>query len=390
MTKRSMASWLIVTCAIALVLAVPANAEEIEKKFRASLSVGQFNTRDTLPSDSANILTLVDARDQFVTYIEDPRNDNAALGELALRPANRVVGTVQYGVSRFFLVEASVGYQRGDVGAIEMQAEFNQTFIEPIERHKYTIFNLQAGTMTKVPVQLTWIARLRPKARLNPYLGLGAGYALVGFTPSSELNTLSARMDGIVGGQTTLGTYPATVPNPPTVLGPLTGASVSAENYWEWHAVGGMEYSLKRKWTLYADLRYETASHSFHLGFNGSDGVGISVPNRQALRTGPIATATYGPMSIVSGGLVDGGRLVNPDTFNNLPVTPGVCNIPDPSQCTFLRNIDMAAFNTKNKDYSGFTAVTPDGIPDPGYYYVKGGSIRYSGTGLQIGVRYSF
>ncbi len=390
--KRSPASWLIVTCAIALIVSLPASAEEIEKKFRASLSIGQYDTRAALTSDSANILTLVDAKEQFVTYIEDPRNDNAALGYLGARPANRLVATAQYGLNRFFLIEGSVGYEKGDIGSIEMQAEFFGVFIEPIERHKYTVYNLQAGTITKIPVQLTGIARFRPKARFNPYLGFGFGYAAVGFDPSNDLDTLSARMDGLVGGQSSLSPYPATLPNPPAEAdyAPMSGARASAGNYWEWHLVGGVEYSVKRKWTVYGDVRYENASNSFSLSFNGSDSVGISVPNRQALRTGEIATATYGPMVIPDGGLVDGGLLVNPDTFNSVPVAPGVCSISDPSQCTFLGNQDMADYNETNKDYPGYVPVTPDGVTDPGYYYVKGGSIRYSGLALQIGVRYAF
>ena len=391
--KRSLASWLTVMCAIAaLLVSLPASAEEIEKKFRASLSIGQYDTRSALNSDSANILSLVDAKDQFVTYIEDPRNDNAALGNLGLRPANRIMATAQYGLNRFFLVEGSVGYEKGDVGSIEMQAEFLKTFIQPIERHKYTIYNLKAGTITKIPVQLTGIARFRPKARLNPYLGMGFGYAAVGFAPSDDLNTLSARMDGLVAGQSRLDPYPATVPNAPVPadFAPMSGATVSADNYWEWHIVGGMEYSVKRKWTVYGDVRYESASNSYSLSFNGSDSVGISVPNRQALRTGEIATAQYGPMVIPSGGLVDGGLLVNPDIYNSLPQKPGVCDIADPSLCTFLRNMDMADYNETNKDYPEFVPVTPDGVTDPGYYYVKGGSIRYSGLSLQIGVRYAF
>ncbi len=244
--KRSWAAWLILTCVVAMTLSLPASAEEVEKKLRVSLSIGQFNTRDTLNSDSANILTLVDAKDQFVTYIEDPRNDNAALGELSLRPATVLVATAQYGLSRFFLIEGSVGYQKGDVGAIEMQAEFFGTFIEPIERHKYTVFNLEAGTIDKVPMQVTALARVRPKARFNPYLGLGVGYTLVGFSPSSDLNTLSKRMDGLIGGQSTLAPYPATLPQPPSAADfvPMTGAKVEAENYWEWHAVAGAEYSF--------------------------------------------------------------------------------------------------------------------------------------------------
>ncbi len=407
MSKRSVGSWSAVLCAVALILSLPASAEEVEKKIRVSLSVGQFNTRDSLSSDSANILTIVNQNEEFVTYIEDPRNDNASLGDLQIRPGDRVVASVQYAVNRFFVVEGSVGYQKGDVGAIEMQAEFLGTPIAPIERHKYSIYDLPAGKMTQIPLQVTAIARLRPKARLNPYLGIGAGYKLVGFTPSEALNTLSDRLDGLTGGQTRVSPYPATQPQAPSTIGPLTGAKVTADNTFEWHVVGGMEYGLKRKWSLYADLRYETASRSFFIGFNGSSSLGISVPNRQAVEGSEYATGRYGPVLISNPytdagaqtdprwlapnvGLVDGGRRINPDVFDGAAAAPGLCSISDISKCVFLPNVDMAAYNAKNKDVEGFVPVTPDGLLDPAYYYIRGGSIRYSGTSLQIGVRYTF
>jgi opacity protein-like surface antigen len=401
--KRGVDSFPVVLCVIALIFSLPASAEEVEKKIRVGLSLGQFNTRQSLSSDAANILTIVDADQQFVNYIEDPRNDNAALGELAIRKGDRLTATIQYAINRFFLVEGSAGYQKGDVGAIEMQAEFSGMEIKPIERHKYTVYNYQAGEMTQVPLQLTAIARFRPKARFNPYVGAGIGYKLIGFTPSSDLNTLSTRLDGLTGGQTRVSPYPATQPQAPSSLGPLIGAKVTADNTFEWHVVGGAEYTLKRKWTIYADLRYETASRSFFLGFNGANSLGIAVPNRQAVKGDEYASGQYGPVLITSGlspsdpnylapnvGLVDGGRRVNPEVYAGQAAPPGLCSIAEPLQCVFLRNVDMTAYNEKYKAVEGFVPVSADGLLDPGYYYINGGSIRYSGTSLQIGVRYTF
>jgi opacity protein-like surface antigen len=381
-----------VCCSVALALSTPAGAEEIEKKLRVGVSIGQFNTRDVQESNAANILTIVGPDQQFITFIEDPRNDDAALGQLTIRPAWRGLATVQYGINRFFLVEGTAGYQKGDVASIEMQAEFAGTYIEPIERHKYTIFSLAGGTMTQIPFRVTAVVRFRPKARFNPYLGAGGGYTVVGYEPSEELNTLSQRMDGLVGGQTTLLPNPATTPNPPAAedFVPMTGATVQADNYWNWHLVGGAEYGLKRKWSLYVDLRYEKASTEFLLGFNGSDSVGISVPNRQAVRGTEAERAQYGPMLVETGGLVDGGLRVNPDLYENQPQPPGLCSIPDYPSCEFLLNSEMAAYNEANKDYPGFVPVEPDGILDPGYYYVQGATIKYGGTSLQFGIRYTF
>jgi opacity protein-like surface antigen len=386
--------WRIVSCIIGLTLCFPADAEEVEKKFRVGLSLGQFNTRETISSDAANQLYVVDENGLFKWAMEDPRNDNAALGSLKLRPGTRVMVTGQYAINRFFVVEGAVGYQQGDVGAVEMQAEFDGTVIEDpqVATNKYAVYSIPAGTMTQVPFQLTAIARFRPKARLNPYLGIGAGYTLVGFDPGASLSDLSVKMDAVEGQQMGIvpnggGLSPAPVP-----LAKLSGSKVEADNAVEWHVVGGMEYSLKKKWSVYADLRYATATRSFSIGFNGSDSLGISVPNRLAELGSAYETKTYGPVYIKQGGLVDGGLLVHPDVFEGAPSSPGVCPIGDPqrAQCEFLLNGEMAAYNEKNKDVEGFVPVTPDGVLDPGMYYVKGGSIRYSGTSLQVGFRYTF
>ena len=32
----------------------------------------------------------------------------------------------------------------------------------------------------------------------------------------------------------------------------------------------------------------------------------------------------------------------------------------------------------------------PDGVPDPGYYYVQAGTVSYDGPALQLGIRYTF
>ena len=50
-------------------------------------------------------------------------------------------------------------------------------------------------------MELTALARFRPKAQLSPYIGAGIGYVFVGYKPSSEMNTpLSRNMDASVGG----------------------------------------------------------------------------------------------------------------------------------------------------------------------------------------------
>lgn len=370
-----------------------------------SLSYGQHNARDVVSSDSANLLIVYDEFDEFSTLYEDPRNDSAALGQFQIRAADRLTLTGQYAVNRFFLVEASAGYQRGRVGDVEMQVEFDQLELDPeVERFKYTIYSFPAGDIEMVPLQLSAVVRFRPKAVFNPYLGIGGGYTLVGFDSSGDLDGISRTMDSLRGGQARVLDYLAAVPTvAATENVEMSGAVVEAPSYLEWHVVGGFEYSVRRKWSVYADLRYESTNRRFALGFNGSDSLGISVPDRQAVLGDEYATATYGPWEIPESGLVDGGVLVNPDLFivggATIVAMPGLCgtlpSTPNPvavpvDECEFLLNSEMAEYNEANAATEGFVPVASDGVADPGYYYVKGGSLKYGGATLQIGIRYTF
>lgn len=393
---------LAVSLVVAVLGSLPAAAEEVEKRFRIGVSLGQHNSRDTLQSDAANVLTVVDENDEWVTEYWDPRNDNAALGQLQMRVANRLSVTGQYAVNRFFLVEASLGYQRGDVGHVEMQAQFDQVQIDPSERFKYVAYSFMAGEMQSVPMQVSGIIRFRPKAAFNPYLGIGGGYTIVGFEPSADLDQVSSTMSSLSGTQTLLQDYLNVAPIIPTEYEGMSGARVEAPSYLEWHVIGGFEYSVKRKWSVYADLRYESANRRFFLGFNDSSSLGISVPARQATVGDPAVTAQYGPWYIPQGGLVDGGVLVNPVAFyvsgQIVEAMPGLCGtlpatnpVPVPtSACVFLVNGEMDDYNAQYADVDGFVPVSPDGVADPGLYYVKGGSLKYGGATLQIGFRYTF
>ena len=393
---------LAVSLVVAVLGSLPATAEEVEKKFRIGFSLGQHNSRDNLPSDSANILTVVDENAEWFTQFEDPRNDNAALGQFQMRAADRMSVTGQYAVNRFFLVEASLGYQKGEVGDVEMQAQFSGLQIDLEERYKYTVYNFMAGEIESIPIHLSAIVRFRPKAAFNPYLGIGGGYTLVGFEPSDDLDRVSGIIDSLSGGQTTLMDYLNTVPTFPTEYVGMTGARVEAPSYLEWHVIGGFEYAVKRNWAVYADLRYESANRTFFLGFNGSSSLGISVPARQATLGDPAVTAQYGPWYIPSSGIVDGGLLVNPVSFYSggqlVEAMPGLCGTvasptatPVPvSACEFLLISEMSDYNEGYADVEGFVPVSPDGVADPGLYYVRGGSLKYGGATLQIGFRYTF
>ena len=51
------------------------------------------------------------------------------------------------------------------------------------------------GELERVPIQITALARFRPRASFNPYFGAGIGYSILGFDPDPAFDELSLNMD---------------------------------------------------------------------------------------------------------------------------------------------------------------------------------------------------
>jgi opacity protein-like surface antigen len=341
-----------------------AQAEEIENKFRISLGVGGYSITDQAHSPSANVRTLLNTDGTLNSFLFDPRNDSGAFSDFGLEPQKGAIVSVSYGLSRLWFVEASAGYRRGNVGNIEVQANFDGVIGTAEQPFPFTIFNYNGGTMTQIPVQVTAGIRFRPKASFNPYLAAGFGYDFNSFKPSDDLNTLSVRLDRSVGALllvTPNGGFGA--------LGPsesLSGITVHAPSAPEWHFGGGLEYTVARHWALYLDARYTVYSGKFSMTVNGSNELGISVPADQRFITDPGAFGPFGPIQISKGGLIDAGSFVPAPGFPDAICTP-----------------------TNHSTNCVFTGP-PDGVLDLGRYYVHAGSVRYDNASYQLGFRYTF
>jgi hypothetical protein len=366
---RSFAWLVLMACACSA-----AGAEDVAKKFRIGLSVGGYNNTDEISSDAANELTLVDEDQVFSRIFIDPRDDSAVFGNLDLRSSGIATISAQYAVNQVFIIEASVGYTRADVGDAEVQAQFRLIDIPDMESFNFLVYRIPVGEMERIPLQFTALARFRPRATFNPYVGAGIGYSFVGFEPSDEFNELSLNMDGSLGGQTrlteaTLGAPTLSLPSQ-SQIGPLTGASVDVRDTFEWHLAGGAELSFKRKWAAYVDLRWTFGSRSVNIGFNGKDYLGVPVPQLTDFETSPAATDVYGPIQITTGGLLDGGSIQLRPAEGEPPDTDCVEN---PQDCDPY-----------------FDTTVPDGVVDTGFYYAQGGSLDYGEVSVQFGIRYTF
>jgi len=352
-----------------LAAATAAPAEEIEKKFRIGFSLGGYDTQGSIHSASANRRALFLPNGELDDILFDPRNDSGAISNYSIESQNTATLSASYALNRFWYVEASVGYRTGNVGNVQVQAQFAGTPIPVGQSFKFSVFDLNGGSISQVPVEFTAGIRFRPKATFNPYLCMGFGYTFMSYSPSDDINQLSKNLDQSVGGFSSISGSlfgGGEGFNPPVAYANLGGISIQVEDAPEWHIGGGFEITVKNRWAIFIDARYYTYSGKFGMTVNGGSDLGISVPNDQALVTDAGAFGPFGSVLITEGGLIDGGSFV-PE-----PLAPPGTN------CAANGNI--------NCEFTG----PQDGIPDPGYYYVQAGSIRYNGAAVQIGFKFTF
>src|SRR5262245_14412888 len=112
-------------------------AEDVEKKFRVGLATGFYNTQDEVRSPAANQLVPIDENDEPVALFIDPRNDNAAIGDLTIEPGMRTTLSASYAFTPIFVLEGSVGYQKSDVGDVEVQAFFDERQMDEDEEFHF-------------------------------------------------------------------------------------------------------------------------------------------------------------------------------------------------------------------------------------------------------------
>lgn len=219
--------WVAPLVACSLLACWPAAAEDVKNRFRLSLALGGYQSQDEVNSDSANVLTVLDDQGEILGRYSDPRNDAGVAGNFEIQPGSIATLAWQYGFTRFFLLEGSVGYNGNDVGQIE------------VDPWNGDAVRFSAGKLTRLPVQLTGLWRFRPDKRFKPYVGAGIGYSFVEFDSSDELIQLSENLEAsearqaelarsdLGGGLSANLNVPATQLRGATVQAPTPGSGTS-------------------------------------------------------------------------------------------------------------------------------------------------------------------
>jgi hypothetical protein len=390
-----------------MAMASAAQAEEVEKKWRLGLQLGSYSNEGKVPSDAANVM-FIQLFNGDTQQVFDPRNDSAANGDLKIKSAPQIAVTGQYAINRFFLIEGFVGYQRADVGEVESQVSYEGQIPPETQPFDFSIFRTPVGEVEQIPIQLSAIVRFRPRSSFNPYMGAGLGYMFTSFEPTAEFDHLSRSIDAnqgvFVPFFSVLDDGTMDDVRDAQLARDLSGAEVEAPGTFQWHLLGGAEYTFARKWSLFVDLRYFFASRNMKIHFNGSDQLGVSVPNRTVNYDSPEANFfNYGPYALPNQGLFDGGRLVPTAEVirSGVAVEDWSAWCADPARgtgdCFFSKDpipedplIEVSEWDSYCTSDPGACFSPLDGETDSGYYYVKGGTIDYGGFSVSLGVRYTF
>src|SRR5437867_9428960 len=255
-TKRLLGSSVSIF-ALLLVLSTGSGlADEAYRKYRVSFTINNQSTSDGLRTNADNTSLF---RSPFggLMSIDDPRPDSAAKNEATIKDDLRYNVQGSYGILTWkwgeLTLDTSAGYFKGDVGNLEVSAQFLD--VDPIRRFcgettRYHVFYVPVGQVTEVPVQLGGTVRFRPRASggpfrgMSPYLGLGAGYIFTKIDASEQFLAFSDSVAHSTGwAQRATGEGHSIASEPEHRF---KAAEADAPDSFEYHARAGLEFPIRK------------------------------------------------------------------------------------------------------------------------------------------------
>jgi len=355
--------------------ALPSVAQETKGKFRTSLHVDYLTIADQIYSNANNTLILDVGGTGLVGYT-DPRDDRAEEKAATIGDGGAYGLTVDYGLAGWkwgeLQIEGNFTHFESEVDNLEVSYRVQGVY--PIGTSlvdfsyptcsggscPYLTFPTNVGTVSWDQPQLGAKIRFRPTKQFAPYVGLGVGYYLVDFKRSAEIDLLSRNLAVSSGNYIVYSpkTFEQKTVSRLNGFGPI---EVTADNAFEYHLQAGVEYTLaamKRRWTLFLEGRYFFTDGKVRITTDGVEEFGMSFPeDARGLPQDFIDTLDVGgfPVAMNIGGLMDISSVY-----------------PDP------------------KNSSRAKRGPPDGVLDPGYGFIQGGTIKYGGYDFSFGVRFTF
>jgi hypothetical protein len=271
----------------------PALAEERYKKWIIELAIGGNDPADEVRSNTGNTAFYRDPETDRQSLTDDPRPSPASLEAMSIDASPRIDLRVGYGLLEFgwgeFILDTGIAYIDSRISGMELSYKLRYVGGpgipgsdpvdedgRPTETGLWWVESLPVGELKQIPVSIDGILRFRPTKRMNPYIGLGAGYRFVQFTEDPEFtewmefldDSYGARIKPIGDGDFERGT-----------LRDITRTRVEAPDTFFYLLRLGIEWQLSPKWSIFLDTRYEWADKNVTISADGGEELGRSTPN---------------------------------------------------------------------------------------------------------------
>ena len=324
-------------------------AEDTKGKWQFGFGLSYMATVDYIRSN-ADLAIAETARQPDGTLSAvgsvDERPDINILNQPSIRDNFKVDFNASYGLTRWLAVEAAASYLKAPVGNIEFyfrnehqgltgqptntlvascgpglavdaahpggnaQPCWTYTSNLPDEIKQNTF--LPVGELTEIPIHLSGLIRFRPESPFDPYFGAGIGYILTNLKTGDEFNRKAADIAALKVSIASEGEFttnnrcnrvdfPIGVECTNFKPGPL---EASIKNAFEFHAVGGVDYYVSDRFSVYMDARYIWTQGAVDIRTDDAHQVRFAVLDEGQLLTETIvqtAPGQYGPGTFKAG-----------------------------------------------------------------------------------------
>lgn len=282
-----------------------AYAEDTKGKWQFGFGISYYATTDYIRSNSDVAIagTVAGQGGSALPAVGsvDDRPDENMLNEPSIQDDFRFDFSASYGLTRWLALELQTGYLNSAVGQIEYYNENKTHPLAPGVEIKIGSDNVRVcgpsrsgscysfqdsgfsstrsnefipvGEITEIPLMLSGLVRFRPESPLDPYIGLGVGYIFTDLAVSDEFTAKSDEVssrtvnNASYGEVTDQGHPNRIAPAPGFQPGPMT---VDVSDGFEYHVVGGVDYYVNDKFSMYVDARYVWAESQVDVKIDGA------------------------------------------------------------------------------------------------------------------------
>ena len=311
-----------------------ARAEDTKGKWQFGFGLSYYSTIDYIRSNADLAVSskgVVDENGLPAVQSVDERPDGNITNQPSIKDNFRIDFNASYGLTRWLALEVASSYMKSPVGNIEVYTtnssigfngdgsasdvigcgpvpasggtpdpDFPNAAV-PQPCYSYspqppfdvtTNSFVPVGDITEIPVNLSALVRFRPESPFDPYVGLGVGYVMTNLTTSDRFKQVGDFMSQLKVTSASRGEYTLqqiradasgnpiypdkVVPDPGYSPKPL---AAEVRNSFEWHAIGGVDYYMNDRFSMYVDARYSWNTGAVNITADGFHQVRLASPD---------------------------------------------------------------------------------------------------------------